>query len=169
MFGMDSKAKGLVTAIALLVSVFMAGVLSAVAVVQLTRPAYETAQGEFRRGGPRDGRPPFRGGPGRRPDGPPGDFFVEMMTERLELSEEQRQQVADIVAHREQIAEEVMRSVRDRLRAVMDSIDAEIRSVLTPEQQEEFDRMQEEGRERLGRRFPGGAPGMKGSPPDPPR
>ena len=37
MFGMDAKAKGWVTAAALLVSVFMAGVLSAAAILELGR------------------------------------------------------------------------------------------------------------------------------------
>ena len=172
MFGMDAKQKGWVTAVALLISVFMAGVLSAIAVTNLTAPE-QTA--EWRRGGsdggwragPDGGRPghPGRGTPA---DGRREDFMLELLTERLDLDDDQQDQIREIVASREAASREVMEAVRDRLKSVMDSVDAEIRNVLSPEQQEEFARLQEEGRETLGRRFRGGpppGPPGRGSPP----
>jgi Spy/CpxP family protein refolding chaperone len=160
---MNAETKGWITAVALLIAVFMAGALSAVAVVQLTSPSSEWTDGRPGRGGP-DGGPGFRRGPEGRfggmrgRDGGRSEFFLDLLTERLALSEEQQDQIREIFQFREQAAEEVMRGMRERLRSAMDSTDLEIRGVLTPEQREEFDRFQAEGRERLGRRFPGGGP-----------
>ena len=160
MFGMDARQQGWVTAAALLISVFMAGALTAVAVVSFTASGQAPETREWRRGGPDGWRgPPSRGRPGGRPDGPRGDFMLDLLTERLDLSEDQQDQIREIVASREAASREVMDAMRDRLRSVMDSVDAEIRTVLTPEQQEAFEQLQEEGREMLGRRFPGGPPG----------
>lgn len=175
MLGMDAKAKGWITAAALLIAVFMAGALSGVAVVQLTGPSPEWADGRPVRSGPDGGPGSRRGREGRfggmrGPDGGRSAFYLDMLTDRLDLTEEQQDQIREIFQHREQAAEEVMRGMRERLRLTMDSTDLEIRSVLTPEQQDAFDRFQEEGRERLGRRFPGGGPPGppdKGRPPRP--
>jgi Spy/CpxP family protein refolding chaperone len=177
MLGLDGNQKGLVTALALLVSVFMAGVLTAVAVVTVLdrdEPEWAERRGEWdgRRGG-RDGRGGKGGRPG--PDGPwgfggRGEAVVEVLAEELDLSEEQQDQMAEILARREGIAVEVMEATRGRLTAIMDSIDAEIREqVLTPEQAERFEELKSEGRDRLENRFPR-PPGMR-PPPDrrPPR
>jgi Spy/CpxP family protein refolding chaperone len=172
---MNARTKGWITAAALLIAVFMAGALSAVAVVQLTRPSPEWVDGRPARGGP-DGGPGFRRGRDGRfggmrgPDGGRSELFLDMLTERLALSDEQQDQIREIFLSREQAAEEVMRGMRERLRSALDSTDLEIRGVLDPEQQDEFDRFQEEGRERLGRRFPGegrSGPPRKGRPPRP--
>jgi len=158
MLGMDSRQQGWVTAVALLISVFMAGALTAVAVVSFTESDRDSERDEWRRDG-RRGPPGRPGGPGGRFDGQRGDFMLDMLTERLDLNEAQQEQVREIMARREAVAREVMESVRDRLKGVMDSVDAEIRTVLTPEQQEEFEEIEDEARETLGRRFPDGPPG----------
>ncbi len=138
----------------------------------MTDPAPEWADGRQGPGWP-DGRPDFRRGRDGRlggmrgPEGGRSEFFLDMLTERLVLTEEQQDQIREIFQARERAAEEVMRGMRERLKMAMDSTDAEIRGVLTPGQQTEFDRIQEEGRERLGRRFPGGGPPGKGRPPRP--
>ena len=164
MLGLDGNQKGLVTALALLVSVFMAGVLTAVAVVTVLdrdEPVWAERRGDRDgRRGDRDGRGGKGGRPGP-PDGPwgfggRGEAVVEMLAEELDLTEEQQGEMAEILARREGIATEVMEATRDRLMAIMDSIDAEIREeVLTPEQAERFDEMKSEGRDRLENRFPG--------------
>ena len=172
MFGMDGNQRGLITALALLVSVFMAGVLSAVAVVTVLERG-DVAEAEHRRPGP-----PRRGGPGGLGDprdGPwgfdgRGDFILDMLTQELDLSEEQRERIGEVMASREERAQEIMAGMRDRLTSIMDSIDAEIQAVLTPEQVEAYRQLRADGRDRLERRYPG-PPGRR-PPPDrrrPPR
>ena len=176
MLGMDLKAKAWVTAAALLVSVFMAGVLSAAAFIQLASPGIEALDREDRRDGRdgRDRRPPRRPGPRDGffggPPGAPGtdrhEFFLDLLTERLDLDDVQREQIAEILIERNQMADEVMVSIRERLRAIMDSLESEVSEVLTDEQREAFEEMQRDGRDRLGRMFPGaGGPPDRGRPP----
>jgi hypothetical protein len=104
-----------------------------------------------------------RGGPpgdwGNR-GGPPGDpraftssRAVEQLTRRLDLSEEQHDSLEVILETGRERASMVFADIGPRLRTVLDSTNVEIRALLDPTQQEEFDRILEEDRDVLGRRF----------------
>lgn len=77
--------------------------------------------------------------------------------ERLGITEEQREQIRIILEASRPLTDSILQSSMPRLSAIHDSVRAEIRAVLTPEQQEQFDAM--EG--RWG--GPGGA--RRGDPP----
>lgn len=168
MLGMDDRKKGWITAVAMLVAVFMAGALSAVAAITVL----ERGEAVSDRGPPihqsgRDGPRRFDGSDRPRFDGHRG--FLDRLTRELDLSEDQRERIEAILMTRGPRTEEIMSQVRERLRIVMDSVDAEIRAVLTPEQFEAFDRLETRGREGLERRFPrrpeGRAPRDRRGPP----
>lgn len=151
---MDAKSRGIVLAVATLVSVFMAGALTATVIVQLTRrPAARMAppSGEGRPFGPPGERPMWRG------ELMAGRFLAE----RLELSDDQRAELEEILARRQAQTDAMLEELRPRLRANLDSTQAEIRALLTPAQAERFDRLQREGRARLFERFPPGPRGFR--------
>jgi hypothetical protein len=97
-----------------------------------------------------------RGGRGGQP-GDPRAFVssraVEQLTGRLDLSEEQHDSLEVIFETGRERASTVFADIGPRLRMVLDSTNAEIRALLDPAQQEEFDRILEEDRDVLGRRF----------------
>ncbi|MBX6365688.1 MAG: hypothetical protein IRZ00_17610 [Gemmatimonadetes bacterium] len=102
---------------------------------------------------------------GRRPDGPPitprTSVFApgSPLSQRLKLTDEQRAQIEAIVARERPRADSAARQLRERLRAAFDSTNAQIRAVLSPEQQVEFDRFLAERHARMRERFghgPGG-------------
>lgn len=147
------KLSGWVMAAAMLFSVFVAGLLGGAAVTEFRRPepqlrAFRFGSGDGRgpgsegRGGPRpDGRGRPDGGPGmpgRVPMLPPG------VLDRLNLTEEQRAAVDEVLVRRREDTEAVLQAVYPQLRAQVDSASMEIRALLTPEQQETFDRLREE-------------------------
>lgn len=78
--------------------------------------------------------------------------------DRLELSAEQRRQAEAIVARSAPRSEAIMLDVADRLRSVADSVDAELRGILTPEQRVKLDSLRVGSRVMLKRKFitPGG-------------
>jgi Spy/CpxP family protein refolding chaperone len=69
---------------------------------------------------------------------PPG------VLDRLNLTEEQRAAVDEVLVRRREDTEAVLQAVYPQLRAQVDSASMEIRALLTPEQQETFDRLREE-------------------------
>jgi hypothetical protein len=71
--------------------------------------------------------------------------------DRLSLTEEQRASVDQIMQRRNGQTEALLQDVYPRLRAQVDSANLEIRALLTPEQQTEFDRLREEMRPPAGR------------------
>lgn len=79
------------------------------------------------------------------PFGPPraGGGFLPAPLEHLDLSDDQRRQIVDILERRRPRTDSVLEEALPQLRAIMDSIREELRAVLTPEQ-----------RERLGRESP---------------
>ena len=89
--------------------------------------------------------------------------------ERLNLTAEQRAQIAEIFRSSRPLTDSVLRSSMPRLQAIHDSVRQEIRAVLTPEQQKIFDEMEPESRWGP-RRGPGGrgGPGGPGPRPDGP-
>ncbi len=157
---LDPKKRGWILALALLLSVFMAGALTAGAVIQVMAA----------RGSPFIRRPVAVAGPGPRlglgAPRPAGLWDVQRMAIRLGLSEDQTEAIRDIMEERERQAAEIMEDMRPRLQATLDSAVEDIRNVLRPEQREEFDRLRLQGRERLFQRF-GPPPGRGRRPPGP--
>jgi Spy/CpxP family protein refolding chaperone len=72
--------------------------------------------------------------PRLRPVGPPPAY------ERLGLSDDQRARITAILERTRPRTDSVMREVMPRLRAITDSAEAEINTVLTAEQRERFER-----------------------------
>jgi Spy/CpxP family protein refolding chaperone len=82
----------------------------------------------------------------------------------LGLTAEQREQIQAIFRASRPRTDSVLQASLPRLQAIQDSVRAEIRAVLTPDQQRMFDEMESRGpRARGGLRnrpgFPGGPPG----------
>jgi Spy/CpxP family protein refolding chaperone len=65
----------------------------------------------------------------------------------LDLSPPQRERIDEILARRRQQADAFWQDAGPRLHELMDSTRAEIRTVLTPEQRAEYDRLRTERRE----------------------
>ena len=78
---------------------------------------------------------------------------VEQLIERLGLSEEQGDSLDAILETGRDRASTVFTEVGPRLRTVLDSTNEQIRALLDPAQQEEFNQILEEDRDVLGRRF----------------
>lgn len=112
----------------------------------------------FDRGGPRGpmdigpGGPAPGGGP-RRGGGPPPRMLVDRLASELDLTADQRTKIEEVLTARRTRLETVQREVRDRFEAEQRSLRDEVRKVLTPEQQEKFDKNEQE-RSRFGRRGP---------------
>lgn len=170
---MAPRTRGRLLAVAVLVSVFMAGGLTAAAVIQVIRASgVGSPPAGVLDGPPPGGRPGMgpgmgpgqvrrMGGPGMRdgPAGLPPMVMSRRMAQRLGLNPEQEEEIRGILERRHEVADSIMRGVFPRLRAQLDSTRAEVREVLTPEQRERFDRWNREGREGLFRRFPGDSAG----------
>ena len=86
------------------------------------------------------------------------DYNLDGVLDRLELTPEQRRVADSIVARSAPRAEAIMLEVGERLRAVADSVDAELRSVLTPDQRIRLDSMRSRSRMLMRRKVvrPGG-------------
>jgi Spy/CpxP family protein refolding chaperone len=100
------------------------------------------------------GAPEFRPGSvgeGRR--GAMRGMLVERLGRDLDLTPEQRAKIAAILANSRTRLDTMQRDVRERFEEEGRSLRDEIRSVLTPEQQQTFDRQQNE-RRGPGRRGP---------------
>lgn len=170
---MGARTRGRLLAMAVLVSVFMAGGLTAAAVIQVMRAGGPSSPPVGALDGPPMGGRPSMGpgmGPGRgvRDGGPrmgPGGpglapmVMSRRMAQRLGLSADQEDQIRKILDRRHDAADSIMQGVFPLLRAQLDSTRAEVRRVLTPEQRDRFDRWSREGREGLFRRFPGDSGG----------
>lgn len=111
-------------------------------------------------GPPRPSESVFRGpGPGPVPGGPPPGRLIERLSDVLHLTPDQRTKVEGIFESRRKRLEEVQDDVLARAEREQRELQNEIRTVLTPEQQQRFDKwLTEAPRGRRGR--PGGGPGM---------
>lgn len=103
---------------------------------------------------PRDGGPAFGRGPG--PGGPPPGRLIERLNDVLQLTPEQRGRIEGIFEARRKQLEAVQDDVIARAEREQRELQSEIRGVLTPEQQQRFDKwLAESPRGRRGR--PGGS------------
>jgi Spy/CpxP family protein refolding chaperone len=78
--------------------------------------------------------------PGHPP--PPGQGIPPAWRHQLRLTDDQDRQIQEILEKNRSRADAVLDQFLPRLRAVTDSVRAEVRTVLTPDQQEMFDRLQ---------------------------
>jgi hypothetical protein len=147
----NPKARGWITALGMLASVFLAGLLAGAAVVELRG---STRDEEPRREArDRDGR----GFSGRRGGGMM-PLLPQSVLDELGLSEEQRAGVEEILQRRGTETRAILESMGPRLRAQVDSGHTEVRALLDPGQQEIFDRIHQEMRNRRSRGAPGFGP-----------
>lgn len=94
--------------------------------------------------------PPFegRGGRGGPPGPPPPDALIDRLDRDLGLTADQRSAIQKIFETRREPLERVRREMRDRMDQEQRELQAEIRKVLSPEQQPRFDEWLERDRER---------------------
>jgi Spy/CpxP family protein refolding chaperone len=98
-------------------------------------------------------RPPREFGPGPmggRPGVPPPGMLLERLTRDLELTPDQRTQIEGVLAARRSRLDALQQDVHARFEAEQRSLRDEIRKVLTPEQQEKFDKQAAESRRGFG-------------------
>ena len=124
MNGASSRAR-LVGAVAL-VAVFIAGMVAGAVLDRFARP-----------------RPGIR-----------ASFGTDMsaVLDRLQLTNDQRARAEAIIQRRTPRTEAMMLELSDRLRAIADSVDAELRSILTPEQRARLDSLRPEPKLMLKRK-----------------
>ena len=84
-------------------------------------------------------------------DPPRGAVFAPgfAISRELDLTPQQRRQIQQILREERTKADSLMRAVRPLLQARYDSSMQAVRAVLTPEQQDRFDRLREERRGRM--------------------
>ncbi len=88
-------------------------------------------------------------GPGRPGRGGPGaERLVERLTADLQLTPEQRVQVEGVLKSRRERLNQLQHDVRERFEREQQELRTEIRKVLTPEQQQKYDRLIEEAPQR---------------------
>lgn len=125
---------------------------------------------------PLDGMRP----PPQQPPPPQPPPFTREMEERLDLSDDQRQQIQAILRDSREESEAIRRELRPRLEKNLEATQDRIGAVLTPGQHKTFDELVRQDARRAQRFFldgppppPGGrrGPGPPGPPPDdgPPR
>ena len=105
-----------------------------------------------------------------RPPGPPPFFgrpMGPMLESRLDLSEEQRQELRQVLEESRREAEAMRAEMAPRMREIMARNEDRIRAILTPEQAERFEELRRRHRRRS-ERFFGGPHGRRG-PRRPPR
>lgn len=77
---------------------------------------------------------------------------MSRVLDRLDLTTEQRRLADSIVSRNEPRSRQVLVELGERLRLIADSVDAELRAVLTPDQQRRLDSMHAEPRFLLKRK-----------------
>lgn len=99
--------------------------------------------------------PGFRGPGGGRP--PSAGRLIDRLDRELDLTDEQRANIERIFESRREPLERTQREMRDRMEREQRELQAEIRKVLTPDQQPKFEKWLEQDRSR-GRGRRGGRP-----------
>ena len=157
-----SRFVALAAALSLLVCGIVIGALGTFVVLQRPHPL--------------DGMRP----PPQQPPPPPPPPFTREMEERLDLSDDQRQQIQAILRDSREESEAIRRELRPRLEKNLKATQDRIGAVLTPEQHKTFDELVRQDARRAQRFFLDGSPpphggrrgpGPPGPPPDdgPPR
>jgi Spy/CpxP family protein refolding chaperone len=77
---------------------------------------------------------------------------MSRVLDRLELTTQQRAQADSILLRRAPTTERMMFDVADRLRSLSDSVDAELRAILTPQQRARLDSLRGERKLMLKRK-----------------
>jgi Spy/CpxP family protein refolding chaperone len=127
---LDSRDRSRILALAILVAVFAAGALGGAALtVAMDR-------GEDR-------------GPGHEER----ILYAQPILKGLDLTPAQRERVGRLMDDQRRKAEFLMADTEPRIKALVDSTNAAIEQILTPQQREEFRQMQEHGREDIVRQF----------------
>jgi hypothetical protein len=141
--GLESLGRLRLQAILLLAAVFVIGALAGVALDRSVIP----------RGHPpgMDNHPPHL-------DGPPPSGLPPELTEGLDLTSEQERQISVILERSRPRIDDVLDHFLPRLRDITDSVRVEVRGVLTPGQQEIFDRREPPLFGKDGPPPPGGRP-----------
>jgi protein CpxP len=119
---------------------------------------------------------PEQRGPGPGRGG--GEWMMQALTERVGLNADQTAKVKAIFQKQREAGQPVRDDAsltreqkREKMRAMREESNKEIRALLTPEQQTKFDEFLKEMQQRRpggGRGGPGGGPGPDGPPPPPP-
>jgi Spy/CpxP family protein refolding chaperone len=141
--GFESLGRVRVQGLALLAIAFVAGVLGGMALERIRATHFAAPPPAPL------GWTPARGGL------PPG-------LNQLNLTPDQEQQIRAILEARRPVTDSLVQRTMPRLAAIHDSVRAQIRAVLTPQQQQQFDELERRGMRR-GRSRMGG--GMRGGPP----
>jgi len=120
---------------------------------------------------PPAGAPP----PGQRPPGMRGGPGLEQLTQQLNLTEEQKPKVKAILDTRDKKVAEARNDTslsqedrRAKMQSIREEITAQMKGVLTPEQFEKWQQMNQRGR-RPGPASGGGSPGGENAPKPPPQ
>lgn len=148
--------------LALVVVAFLTGGVAGMALDRTLRapPAESVTGREISRGGAERRGSPRGGGRGGVPDRMP-------ILDELELTADQRSRIDSILEEGRRSVTSLWREQESVFRAAMDSTQAEIHAILTPEQREEYDARVREFRRRRGNP-PGGDSGRGAPPPFPP-
>ena len=143
-------------AAALLISVFIAGALGGMVGTKLMdRRSWRDGMarsGHMERPG---GRPSWMKGreEGADPRGLMPMWFSDRLAHELDLDEEQREMIRDILDSRRERADAILERIGPTLKAELDSMNIEIRAILNPDQQLLLDQFQEREGERMFRRM----------------
>jgi len=101
--------------------------------------------------GARDFRSPLAE-EGRRGGGPLRGLLIDRLSRDLDLTADQRATIDQALASSRIRLDALQKDVRERFDAERRAVREAIRGVLTPEQQQKFDRIERDGRSRGGRR-----------------
>lgn len=129
-----------------MLSIFLAGALSGAAVVRVVSEEPAPAAGE-------EEAELFGGSEGEGAEGPrEGPYeFARYLEEELDLTEQQRVQIQEILERRADEARQIFVESRARFREHLEGTVAEVASALPEEETEEFHRLVEEMERRFGR------------------
>jgi len=112
---------------------------------------------------------------GFRPDRRMRRDFIERVSEELDLSPEQRQEVEAVLSESQQRTRKLWEEISPQMRAEFEATQDKIRALLTPEQQQQFETMlqrrhaprgEDRDRRDRGPEGPPGPPPPDGPPPE---
>ena len=147
-----APSRGLVSAV--LVAIFLGGILGGIAVDRTLlhgrgdhRPPRGMMGGP---GGPGDlGGPGGPGGPGRPMDperrAEMQKHMVERLARELNLTEDQRAKVAEMIPRHMAAFDSLRQSMAPQLKGLLDTLNADMERVLTPEQVDQWRKMRRPG------------------------